>query len=217
MSSPLKKPFNVLDKAKAESMSDEQYETFKRGEERAKNRIRNRVKAANHANSFAFMAQFRAEAEFMGFRELYEEKHSSKLLGDLLRCQKFPRPGINWEAHHIISGSHPQALQARTILADIDILIRIDDPDNGTWMPKTKADARHTIYPNAIGHNRIHRGLYYRWIFNNIAMMTDAGLVRAFLSRVRLQLLQGNIAPEMKLQEEIDSAEYKSWLKKSAK
>jgi hypothetical protein len=114
-------------------------------------------------------------------------------------------------------GSHPAAMQARLILADIDIMIRIDDPDNGTWMPKTKADARPTIYPNAIGHNRIHRDLYYSWIWNNIAMISDPGLVRAFLNRVRLQLLQGNVQPEMILQQEIDEAEYKSWLKRNRK
>lgn len=32
-----------------------------------------------------------------------------------------------------------------------------------------------------------------------------------------MQLLQGNIKPEMKLQQEIDEAEYESWLKKNRK
>jgi len=54
-----------------------------------------------------------------------------------------------------------EATQAMLALAEEDIKIRIDDPDKGAWMPKTKADARPTIYPNAIGHNRIHRQLYY--------------------------------------------------------
>ena len=84
-------------------------------------------------------------------------------------------------------------------------------------MPKTKADARPTIYPNAIGHNRIHRDLYYHWLNNSISLMTTAGQVRAFLNTVRMQLLQGNIKPEMKLQQEIDEAEYKHWLKKNRK
>lgn len=71
-------------------------------------------------------------------------------------------------------------MSARGVLADEDIQIRIDDPDNGCWMPKTKADARPTIYPNAIGHNRIHRKLYFLWIQNSIALMTTSGQVRAF-------------------------------------
>ena len=47
--------------------------------------------------------------------------------------------------------------------------------------------------------------------------MTTPGQVRAFLNTVRMQLLQGNIKSEMKLQQEIDEAEYKYWLKKNRK
>ena len=45
--------------------------------------------------------------------------------------------------------------------------------------------------------------------------MTTSAQVRAFLNTVRMQLLQGNVRPEMKLQQEIDEAEYASWLKKN--
>lgn len=206
MNSPLKKPFSVLDKAKSESMSDKDFEVF--------NRVEKRVTAASKAKMAAFMAQFRADARNMTPVQILQEVHSSKRLGDFLRADGHPRPAAKWEAHHLISGISPFAMQSRTILADDEIQIRIDDPDNGCWMPKTKADARPTIYPNAIGHNRIHRKLYYQWIQNNIELMTTPGQVRAFLKTVRMQLLQGNIKPEMKLQQEIDEAEYKSWLKK---
>lgn len=103
------------------------------------------------------------------------------------------------------------------ILADEDMQMRIDDPDNGAWMPKTKADARPTMYPNAIGHNRIHRQLYYDWIYRKISMMDSDVQVRAFLNTVRTQLLHGNIQNEMKLQQEIDESEYANWLKKNRK
>lgn len=209
MNSSLKKPFNVLDKAKSESMSDKNFEVF--------NRVEKRVTAVSKAKMNGFMAQFRNNAFSMTFTQLAIEKHSSKRLGDFLRADGHPRPAAKWEAHHIISGNHPDAMQSRAILADIAIQIRIDDPDNGCWMPKTKAHARPTIYPNAIGHNRIHRELYYHWIQNSIGLMTTPGQVRAFLNTVRTQLLHGNIKPEMKLQQEIDGAEYESWLKKSRK
>lgn len=209
MNSPLKKPFNVLDKAKSESMSDKNFEVF--------NRVEKRVTAASKAKMAGFMAQFRANAGKMTPIQLLQERHSSKRLGNFLRADGHPRPAAKWEAHHIISGNHVNAIQSRTILADDEIQIRIDDPDNGCWMPKTKADARPTIYPNAIGHNRIHRDLYYMWIENNIGLMATSGQVRAFLNTVRMQLLQGNIKPEMKLQQEIDEAEYNSWLKKNRK
>lgn len=57
----------------------------------------------------------------------------------------------------MISGDHPEAEESRTVLANKIIKIRIDDPANGCWMQKTKAAARPTLFPNAIGHNRIHR------------------------------------------------------------
>lgn len=207
MNHTAKKPFAILDKAKSESMSDKDFATF--------NRVEKRVTAAAKAKMAAFMAQFRADATRMTPIQILQEKHSSKRLGDFLRADGHPRPGARWEAHHLISGTSPFSMQSRTILADEDIQIRIDDPDNGCWMPKTKADARPTIYPNAIGHNRIHRKLYYQWIQSNIELMVTDGQVRAFLNTVRMQLLQGNIKPEMKLQQEIDEAEYVAWLKKN--
>ena len=102
---------------------------------------------------------------------------------------------------HKINDSDPlnprEASISRGYLADEDIKIRIDDPDNGSWMPKTKADARPTIYPDAIGHNRIHRQRYYDWIQNALSAMDDPFQVRAFLNTVRTQLLHGNIKPEI--------------------
>jgi hypothetical protein len=207
MDNPAKKPFNVLDKAKSESMSDKNFEVF--------NRVEKRVARTASAKMKVFMAQFRNDATGMSFIELFQEKHSSKQLGMHLRIDKQPRPGARWEAHHIVSGDHKEAIPSREILADDEFKIRIDDSDNGCWMPKTKADARPTIYPNAIGHNRIHRQRYYDWIYRVIEPMETEGQVRAFLNTVRAQLLQGNIKPEMKLQQEIDEAEYKDWLKKN--
>ena len=141
------------------------------------------------------------------------ESHSSTLLGEFMRAMNMPRPGARWEAHHIISGNHPEAEESRTVIASPVHKLRIDDPANGCWMPKTKADARPTLYPNAIGHNRIHRERYYNWIFNRIVLINDTGLLKAFLNTVRQQLLHGNIRDDMVLQEEIDDVEYKNWLK----
>jgi hypothetical protein len=209
MNNPLKKPFNVLDKAKSESMSDKDFEKF--------NHVEKRAAAISKTKMNAFMSKYRHDVGSLPYLERARQNHSSKRLSSFLRADGHPRPAAKWEAHHIVSGNHPDAMMSRLILADDDIKIGIDDPDNGCWMPKTKADARPTIYPNAIGHNRIHRQLYYNWIQGTITAMTTDGQVRAFLNTVRMQLLQGNIKPEMKLQQEIDEAEYDSWLKKNRK
>ena len=42
--------------------------------------------------------------------------------------------------------------------------IRVDDPDNGAWLPKTEMDRVGTAFPKAVVHGRIHRSEYYRWL-----------------------------------------------------
>ncbi|MFL0809748.1 MAG: AHH domain-containing protein [Agarilytica sp.] len=203
------KPQSVLEKAKFESYSEKDHGTF--------NRVEKRMARMNQTRLAGKLAAFRREGADMTSHQLFTEKHSSTLLGKFLRVSGVARPGAKWEAHHLVSGKHPEATASRLVLAEEDIKIRIDDPDNGAWMPKTKADAKPTLYPNAIGHNRIHRELYYNWIERTISIMDTDLEIRAFLNTVRVQLLHGNIKDEMKLQEEIDEAEYKSWLKKNRK
>ncbi len=197
----------ILRKAISESHSDKDHEVFERVESKY-------AKAARFKTQAKVQAYIASGAQ-MSWIDLVSEKHSSAILGKHLRWSGIQRPGANWEAHHIISGDHREASISRGYLADEDIKIRIDDPDNGSWMPKTKADARPTIYPDAIGHNRIHRQRYYDWIQNALSAMDDPFQVRAFLNTVRTQLLHGNIKPEIKLQQEIDEAEYYDWLKKN--
>ncbi|ROS05697.1 HNH/ENDO VII superfamily nuclease [Sinobacterium caligoides] len=202
-------PVNVFDKAKSQSYSDKDHKTFKK--------VESRFDRMNKTRLAGKLAAFRRVGREMTVKQRLEDTRSSATLGKHLRVSGVPRPGARWEAHHIVSADHKEAAGARLIIAEDDIAIRLDDPDNGAWMPKTKADARPTLYPNAIGHNRIHRQLYYRWIENAITMMDDGEQVRAFLNTVRAQLLHGHISDEMKLQSEIDEAEYDDWLKKNRK
>jgi hypothetical protein len=203
------KPTNVLNKAKSESYSDKDHKTFQK--------VESRFARMNKTRLASKLDSFRREGAKMTLHQRLTDNSSSAILGKHLRVNGVSRPGAKWEAHHIVSSEHQEAVGARLLIAEDDIAIRLDDPDNGAWMPKTKADARPTIYPNAIGHNRIHRQLYYRWIENTITMMDDDNLVRAFFNTVRTQLLHGNISDEMKLQEEIDQAEYSDWLEKNRK
>jgi A nuclease family of the HNH/ENDO VII superfamily with conserved AHH len=174
-----------LEKIIAESTSKKDSETF--------NRIERRYTAANKAKIDAKLAQYRTDSSSKDAFHLAAEEHSSKRLGDFMRAIGLVRPGANWEAHHLISGSYKEAMGARAILADEEIKMGIDDPDNGCWMPKTKKDARPTIYPNAIPHSRIHREKYYNWIFNLLFNAESALQAGAILKTVRMQLLQGNI------------------------
>jgi hypothetical protein len=193
--------------AKSKSHGDDSYKVFKR--------VESRFSRMNRSRLAAKLEEYREGGFQLTAAELFRESHSSEKLGKFLRVTGFSRPGPRWEAHHIVSATHREAVPVRLLISEDDFSIRIDDPDNGTWMPKTKADARPTIYPDAIGHNRIHRQRYYRWLEHSIGALMDDAQVRAFLNTVRSQLLHGNIKDEIKLQQEIDEAEYNDWLKKS--
>ncbi len=196
---------SVLEKSLEDSYTPEEYEKF--------SRIERRFNRANLEKLKVKLVSFRREGADMTSFFLATEAHSSKLLGEFLRCIDFKRPGLGWEAHHIVSGEHKEAAAARALLSDEDIKMRIDDPENGCWMPKTKKDARPTVYPNAIPHCRIHRERYYNWIFNMLMNVESWGQTKAVLNMVRAQLLDGNIKNELLIQE-IDEAEYKAWSKK---
>jgi len=195
---------SVLEHAINNSYDKKDFDKFRR--------IERRYTKANLEKLKSKLDAFRREgADFTSFA-LVTESHCSKQLGEFLRCIGFPRPGLRWEAHHIVSGYHKEARPARAILADEDIKMRIDDPENGCWMPKTKKDARPTIYPNAVPHCRIHRVRYYDWIFNMLLNADSWGQVKAILNVVRRQILDGNLKDELLVQE-IDGAEYSSWNK----
>ncbi|MGI9282115.1 MAG: AHH domain-containing protein [Endozoicomonas sp.] len=193
-----------LEKVKSESISDADHEVF--------NRIERKFSAAKKARLMAKLEKFRGEAAKRDKLFLQAESHSSSLLGEFMRAVGMQRPGPRWEAHHIVSGDHKEATPARAVMAQDDIKMRIDDPSNGCWMPKTKKDARPTIYPNAIPHTRIHREKYYEWIFNMLMVVESFENVEAIFKTVRAQILHGNIKNELLLQE-IHEAEYDAWSK----
>lgn len=106
--------------------------------------------------------KYRQESASMSRRELRNENHNSERLGNFMRKNGKPHPGGNCDAHAIVSGGHPKAVQQRAILARAKI--RIDDIRNGTWLPKRTADTPHRKMPFAIPHSRIHRNGYYQWL-----------------------------------------------------
>lgn len=124
---------------------------------------------------------YRQEAGLMSRRELRNEEHDSKVLGNFMRLNGKPYPGGNCDAHAIVSGSHPRATQMRAILARVKI--RIDDIRNGTWLPRRTADTPHPNMPLAVPHSRIHRNGYYMWLrlkFDtlDIAILTEQDVER---------------------------------------
>lgn len=56
------------------------------------------------------LISYRREGADMTPQQLLMEKHSSAKLGKFLRVTGQPRPGAKWEAHHLVSGNHIEAM-----------------------------------------------------------------------------------------------------------
>ncbi len=121
---------------------------------------------------------------------LESEVHNSELLGQNMEAAGDKRPGKTdeWDAHAIVSGGHPRAAALRGILAWLKI--RIDDPDNGCWLPHNTAAKIKTGSP-AVPHSRIHRKHYYMWMdsYINLTHTKTQSHCRFQLDAIRAKLL----------------------------
>jgi len=159
------------------------------------------------------LEEYRAIGNEKNMMFLVGEKHDSELLAKHLFADGMSKPGAGWAAHHMVSGKHKKAVAARLILARTKI--RIDDADNGCWMPDEKICAHRTLFPNAVPHQNIHRTKYYNWIEGILRGAKTKLQAQAVLSMVRAQLLQGKIKKE--LIDEIEVSRYNNTLKKTGK
>lgn len=114
--------------------------------------------------------KYRKAAKDMDEEALLLEEHDSAKMGQFMEKNGKPHPGGNCDAHAIVSGSHPKAIQQRAMLAYVKI--RIDDIRNGTWLPSRTADTPHPKMPAAVPHSRIHRNGYYIWLREKFDALT---------------------------------------------
>ena len=77
--------------------------------------------------------RYRAAAESLSINALVNEEHDSTRLGKHLEQTGFKRPP-RCHAHALVAGKHMYAAVLRLIMASLKI--RIDDPDNGCWLPE---------------------------------------------------------------------------------
>jgi len=137
----------------------------------------NRVKTV--ASVQTGIDKYRSAASSMTEDQLEDERHDSARLGEFLDATVMRRPP-RCHAHAIVSGGHNGAGDLRTLLAFYGL--RIDDPDNGCWLPVNTAATPHPAFPKAAPHSRIHRHNYYFWLearingvtIKNIAMLRVA-------------------------------------------
>lgn len=106
-----------------------------------------------------------------------------------------PKPSSQHSPHHIVPGLGRTrfANLARVLLHRIGI--RINDPDNGVWLPMYRKFTPHWSMPEAKGHIEYHTNGYERWIYNRIRIRTGEAFIRMELRTVA-SLMETNTLPD---------------------
>lgn len=119
---------------------------------------------------------------------------NSEKLSKHLRASGHFKPGVNWQAHHIICSKHLSHASARLKLF---AYLGINDPSNGCWLPIKQADAIDSIYPDAAGHVYVHTEAYSTWVSNKVKAIQGAGEMHNVLRNIRLKLLRARKEQEV--------------------
>ncbi|WP_193164108.1 AHH domain-containing protein [Microbulbifer hainanensis] len=120
-----------------------------------------------------------------------EKHHPTGVLEDNLRLAGRAQPSNRYTAHHVVEGKGklPITADARLLLFMNDI--RINDPDNGVWMPRDENDRGHWAMPKATPHSRIHTHEYERWVHGEIINLNSEQEIRGKLTIIRAHLKNG--------------------------
>ncbi len=129
---------------------------------------------------------------------LLEEHHPTGELVKNLRAACRPSPSNKRHSpHHIVQGKGrtPQNADARLLMHECGI--RINDPDNGVWMPRTVEDKGYWSTRNQPAHEEIHTHNYERWIFTQTRGMETEFTFRSKLVKIRILLRDGKQPPKV--------------------
>lgn len=130
-------------------------------------------------------------AEENPFELLEEKHHPTKVLARHMRAVGRPQPSRRHSPHHIVEGKgrHPRTADVRLNLHLYGI--RINDPDNGVWLPRTKADKGHWSMPKSPAHAEIHTFNYETWVNHLLGPLEGEETIRAALILIRTLLRDG--------------------------
>jgi len=143
--------------------------------------------------------RYLAQASEMNSGELRAEQHDSSRLGAHLEAVGKTRPH-SCHAHAIVAGKHHNAVVTRAMMARMKI--RIDDPDNGCWLPSNTAATPDPAFPKAVPHSRIHRYNYFFWLRFRLMNIRQPKNFRQDLQLIGRHLQQGTFPEYVMMKKE---------------
>lgn len=128
---------------------------------------------------------------------MVEEHHPTNELEKNMRAVPIPKPSSDHAAHHIVPGKGKTvaANQARLRLAEYGI--RINDPDNGVWLPMYAKYTPHWSMPNSLGHLKYHTKNYETWVSRAVRAGLSEQRIRQNLVMLGTHLQNGTFPKEI--------------------
>lgn len=146
---------------------------------------RERIRISTQAELQRGLDEYRADAKQKTTAELAKEPHHpTTVLARHLTAVGEPKPSLDHDPHHIIMGrGRWQSLEMMRVRLALHMhRIGINDPVNGVWLPRTKADKGHWATPASPAHKEIHRFNYETWIIRQLRAVATA---QQFSNRLR--------------------------------
>jgi len=124
-----------------------------------------------------------------------EGHHPTSVLAKMLVADGQPKPSSRHSPHHIVPGrgKTKNAYLARVYIHGFGI--RINDPDNGVWLPMYKKYTPHWSMPEAKGHLEYHTEGYEAWVARRIQGRSGEAFIRMELQTIA-DLLRRNSLPD---------------------
>ena len=153
-------------------------------------KLYNKLMMKGTIQALSALSKYHSEAKNMTPEQFLRESHDSKRLSKHIKATGISRPP-NVAAHAIISGAHPEATAARKVLAKFKI--RIDDPDNGVYLPRDSRFIPHEKMPAAANHAQVHTDEYYINVTNILNTAKSPAQCRMALKLIAQKLQEGTL------------------------
>lgn len=153
-------------------------------------KLYNKLMMKSSIQALSALSKYQSEARGMTRQQFLDEPHKAKRLARHIKATGVIRYK-NLSCHAIVSGDHPSAAAAREILAKFKI--RIDDPDNGVYLPRDSRFIPHEAIPNAPNHAQIHTQKYYINVTGILSSATTEIECRVALKLIAKKLSEGTL------------------------
>lgn len=153
-------------------------------------KIYNQIMMRSTIQALSVLSEYYADAKKMCIQDLLKEEHKPRRLSRFVKATGIEKP-LNTATHAIVSGTHPGAEAARKILAKFNI--RIDDPDNGVFLPRNYKCTPHPEMPDASNHAEIHTREYYLNVTTILNKVTSNLECRIALRLIAKKLQAGTL------------------------